>query len=353
MTVYVIAEAGVNHNGDVSRALALIDIAADAGADAVKFQTFRPEELVAPDTPKAAYQMTTTGAAGSQLEMLRSLALLPEDFRRLRDRCRARGIDFLSSPFDIDSLDFLVDQLDMKSIKIASGEIVNGPLLLRAARKHRPIFLSTGMSTLADIERALDVIAFGLLNAAGDPTTRARLSPEGKAALADKVTLLHCTSEYPAPLSAVNLRVIATLRETFGLPCGFSDHSLGITAPIAAAALGATVMEKHITSDRKLPGPDHRASLEPDELAEMVRRIREVSQSLGRPEKQVTEVEFETAKVARRVLVALRPIAKGTEFTSANLGCRRAVGAKSPMDYWKLIGSPAPRNYGAGEPIEE
>lgn len=353
MSVYIIAEAGVNHNGDLDRALSLVDVAAAAHADAVKFQTFDPEELVAPDAPKADYQAAATGATESQLDMLRRLALRQADFEIIRDQCRMRGIDFLSTPFDVASLDFLVDRLDMHSIKIASGEIVNGPLLLRAARKRRRIILSTGMSTLDDIRIALSVIKYGRTNPSGYPSAVPDFPIKGDVDLAANVVLLHCTSEYPAPLDSVNLRAMATLRDTFGLPCGFSDHSRGIAIPIAAAAMGADIIEKHFTLDRSLPGPDHAASLVPDELSDMVQGVRDVSRALGTGEKKPTRAETDTAAVARRVLVAAQEIASGAKFTEANLAHRRATGGQSPMKYWRLLGHPAGRDYKRGDIIDE
>jgi len=250
---FIIAEAGVNHNGSIELAKKLIDAAKDAGADAVKFQTFKTENVVVKDAQKAEYQKETTGE-GSQYEMIKKLELTEEDFRELADYAKEKDIMFLSSPFDKESVD-LLNELDVPAFKVGSGEITNLPLLRYIAKKEKPIILSTGMSTLGEIEEALDVIR-----------------SEG----VEDIILLHCVSNYPARIEDVNLRALGTLKQAFKLPVGFSDHTLGITAPIAAVALGACVIEKHFTLDRNLPGPDHKASLEPEELKEMAKAIREV-----------------------------------------------------------------------------
>ena len=282
----IIAEAGVNHNGSLELALRLVDVAASAGADVVKFQTFKAEQLATVEAAKAEYQVANTHAAGSQLEMLRRLELSPADHDALLKRCSDRGIRFMSTAFDAQSLAFLAG-LGMPAIKIPSGDITCGPLLLQAARLRQPLIVSTGMSTLADIEQALGVIAFGLTRD-GEPTGRADFEAayagaEGRAALQSHVTLLHCVTQYPAPPLSVNLRAMDTMAAAFGLPIGYSDHTAGIEVSIAAVARGARVIEKHFTLDRTLPGPDHAASLEPDELARMVTSIRNVEQALGSP----------------------------------------------------------------------
>ena len=275
---FIIAEAGVNHNGSVELAKKLIDAAKDAGADAVKFQTFKAENVVVKDAQKAEYQKETTGE-GSQYEMIKKLELTEEDFRELADYAKEKDIMFLSSPFDKDSID-LLNELDVPAFKVGSGEITNFPLLRYIAKKGKPIILSTGMSTLGEIEEALDVIR-----------------SEG----VEDIALLHCVSNYPARIEDVNLRAMGTLKQAFKLPVGFSDHTLGITAPIAAVALGACVIEKHFTLDRNLPGPDHKASLEADELKEMVKAIREVEKVLGNGIKRPTKEEEEIKKLRGEV----------------------------------------------------
>lgn len=347
--VLVIAEAGVNHNGSLDMARKLVDAAAEAGADVVKFQSFRSESLVSNSAPRAAYQQRNDPGSQSQLEMLRRLELSEETQRMLQAHARARNVEFMSSPFDPWSLDFLVDVLDVRRIKLGSGEITNGPLLLQAARKRRPLIVSTGMSTMQEVEDALGVIAFGLVSN-DEPQGRASFasafaSDRGRAALSQHVTLLHCTSEYPAPISEINLRAMDMMRDRFGLPTGFSDHSDGITAAIAAAARGAVVIEKHFTLDRSLPGPDHRASLEPAQLVSMIAGIREVEEALGNGEKGPTESERGTLPVARRSLVAAREIRQGTRIKSADLAVKRPGTGVSPMQYWDRVGSIAERDF--------
>ncbi|HHY20996.1 MAG TPA: N-acetylneuraminate synthase, partial [Bacilli bacterium] len=292
---FIIAEAGVNHNGSLQMAKELIDVATEAGADAVKFQTFRAGELASEVAPKAEYQLETTSSSESQFEMLKKLELTVEAHQELIDYCREKNIQFLSTPFDFPSVKLLTETFDLPIIKIPSGEITNAPLLLEIAKTKRKIILSTGMSTLGEIEQALSVLAYGLTSDCVTPSLEAFndafCSTEGQEALIKYVSLLHCTTEYPTPFSEVNLRVIDTLAQAFGLPVGFSDHTVGITAPIAAVARGATIIEKHFTLDRNLPGPDHKASLEPRELTGMVKAIRETELALGQPYKIPTVSE--------------------------------------------------------------
>lgn len=355
--IFIIAEAGVNHNGSLEQAVLLVDAAAEAGADAVKFQTFKADKLLSLVAPKARYQIENTGGNESQHEMIRKLELDEAAHRRLQQHCRDKGIEFLSTPFDLESLDMLVSRFDLSLIKLASGEITNAPFLLAAARTGKPVILSTGMSDLGEVENALAVLAFAYLfrerGAAPSPAAfkAAWCSPEGRSALRGKVTLLHCTTEYPAPLADVNLRAMETLRHAFGLPVGYSDHTEGIAIPVAAAALGATVIEKHFTLDRDLPGPDHKASLEPDELAQMVRAIRQVEQSLGSPRKAPATSELKNLPVARKSLVAARAIVPGEAFTAENLAIKRPGAGISPLYYWDWLGKTATRHYAADDPI--
>lgn len=353
--IYIIAEAGVNHNGSLDIACRLVQVAAAAGADAVKFQSFRADQLATSSAPKAEYQVRTTGVVESQREMLKKLELSGQSHQLLLEECRKCGIEFLSTPFDIDSLHSLVSELGMSRIKLPSGEITDAPLLLEAAKQGLPLILSTGMSTLEEIEEALGVLAFGLTVSDVEPSRagfrQAFHSNAGQRALQDTVTLLHCTTEYPAPLQDVNLRAMHTLHERFGLPVGLSDHSSGIAIPTAAAALGATVIEKHFTLDCSLPGPDHRASLEPAELAAMIKSVRDVSCALGDGVKRPMPSEFRNIAIARRSLVALRPIREGERLTEDNIGARRPATGISPMDLWTWLGKTATRNFRAGEPI--
>lgn len=300
--VFIIAEAGVNHNGSLETAKRLVDAAVEAGADAVKFQTFVPEEVAVAAAERAPYQREAMpGRAESQLEMIRRLALGPEDFRALKAYCDGRGIMFLSTPFDYFSVD-LLESLGVSLFKVASGELVNHPFLAYVASKGKPMLLSTGMASLGEVEEALAVV---------------------RGAGCEQVTLLHCTSAYPAPVEEANLRAMVTMRRAFGVPVGYSDHTLGIEVAVAAVALGAEVIEKHFTLSRDLEGPDHKASLEPGELAALVRAIRNVERALGDGRKRPTPSELEIMPYARRSLVAVRDIACGEVVTADMLAAKR------------------------------
>lgn len=345
----------MNHNGSLDLALELVEAAAASRADAVKFQTFKADRLVSSRARKADYQVQNTGEAGAQLEMLRSLELSGECHKTLAARCRKLGIAFMSTAFDLESLRFLAT-LDMPAVKIGSGDVTAAPLVLEAARLGRPLIVSTGMCTLDDIEEALSVIAFGLLDGNATPSrsafTEAYSSPKGRAALAERVTLLHCVTEYPAPFSEINLKAMDVLRERFRLKVGYSDHTLGTSVALAAVARGATVLEKHFTIDRDLPGPDHRASLEPDELARLVREVREIETALGSARKEPTLSELRNRPAARRSIVAAQAIERGDLFTEKNLGVKRPADGLAPISYWELLGRPAQRNYAIDDLIE-
>lgn len=351
---FVIAEGGVNHNGSIDRALEMIEVAADAGADAVKFQTFKAAELIAASAPMAEYQVRNTGQQRSQLDMVRELELDPAAHHRLQAAARARGIEFLSTPFDVPSLHFLVE-LGLARIKLSSGDLTHLDYLHTVARQGLPVILSTGMADLAEIETALGALALGFLDGQSAPgraaARAAYASAEGQALLRERVLLLHCTTEYPAPLASLNLRAMDTLASAFGLPVGYSDHSLGITVPVAAAARGAVLVEKHFTLDRDLPGPDHRASLDPAQLREMVRGIREVETALGHALKAPVAAEQRNRAVARRSLVALRPIRRGETYTRDNLGCKRPGSGIDAQNFWDYLGKVADRDYGPDELI--
>ena len=330
MAIYIIAEAGVNHNGSFDLAKQLIDAAAAAGADAVKFQTFIPEKVMSVYAKKAEYQAAATGGDESQIEMIRKLWLPYEDFERLAAYCVQKGITFLSTPFDIPSLRFLMT-LGLPLIKIPSGEITNLPLLLAAAETGKPVILSTGMSELDEIAFARDTL---LQN--GCP----------------EVTLLHCNTEYPTPFEDANLRAMHALRERFGGRVGYSDHTLGIAAPLAAAALGAEVIEKHFTLDCSMAGPDHAASLEPDALAAMVQGVREVELALGSGIKTASESEKKNMDIARKSIVAARDIRKGETLTEDNLDVKRPGNGVSPTRWFEVLGTVAVRDFAADELIE-
>ncbi|MFC4161593.1 N-acetylneuraminate synthase [Chitinimonas lacunae] len=351
---YLIAEAGVNHNGDPELALALIDAAASAGADAVKFQTFRSEALSSRHAAKARYQVETTGADDGQLAMLRRLELDAPTHLRLQKHAALRGIDFLSTPFDLASAELLLTELALPRLKIGSGDLDNGPLLWRVATAGVPLILSTGMATLGEIEAALGVIACAYLGAQPGRAAfaRAYADPAAQPLLRERVTLLHCTTEYPAPFDQLELRAMATLTAAFGLPVGYSDHSEGTAVAPAAVALGAVVLEKHLTLDRTLPGPDHRASLEPAQFAAMVQAVREVEAALGAGRKCPGPAEWPNRAVARKSLVAAQAITAGELFTPANLTTKRPGHGRSPLDYWDVLGSGAARDYGEDEVID-
>ena len=352
---FVIAEAGVNHNGSLELALRLIDVAAEAGADAVKFQTFKAENVATASAIKAEYQLANTQRSESQLDMLRRLELPAAGFQALSRHCRQRGIRFMSTPFDAQSLE-LVAGLDMPAIKIASGDITCGPLLLQAARLRRPLIVSTGMSNLAEIEAALGVIAFGL-TCNDEPTSPddfdvAYRSRDGRLAVEQQVTLLHCVTQYPAPPESIHLRAMDTMAAAFGLPVGYSDHTSGIEVALAAVARGASVIEKHFTLDRSLPGPDHAASLEPEQLALLIRSVRNVELSLGSTTKAAAPQEVSNRSIARRSVVAARVISKGEPLAADMLTFKRPGSGVSPMDFWGLIGRPARHDFAVDDLIE-
>lgn len=354
----IIAEAGVNHNGDEKLAFQLVDKAYEAGADIVKFQTFKAKNLVTTQAVQAEYQVTNTGKQESQLAMLSRLELSYEAHHELVAYCAKLGIEFLSTAFDSESLEFLVNDLKLTRLKIPSGEITNAPLVLEHARTGCDLIVSTGMATLADIEAVLGVIAFGYTAAKDakpsvDAFQAAYFSEVGQQALKEKVTVLHCTTEYPAPLHDINLRAMDTLSAAFGLPVGYSDHSEGIVVPIAAVARGALIIEKHFTLDKMMDGPDHKASLEPEELKAMVQGIRAVELTLGDGIKGPRPSEIKNKAVARKSLVAARDIAVGSIIEQADIAIKRPGNGASPYRYWEIQGLPASKSYQVGDLILE
>lgn len=328
--VFIIAEAGVNHNGDVRLAKKLIDAAKNAGADAVKFQTFIAEGLVSKMAQKADYQKRATENDESQLKMLKKLELSYGDFKDLKKYCEEKGILFLSTAFDFDSIDFL-ESLEMPIYKVPSGEITNLPYLMKIASTGKPVIMSTGMSDLDEVGLALEVLRD---NGVGT------------------MTLLHCNTQYPTPFEDANLKAMLTLKERFGLAVGYSDHTLGIEAPIAAIALGATVIEKHFTLDKSLDGPDHKASLDPQELKAMVTSIRNIEVALGDGIKQPSVSETTNKIVARKSIVARRHIVKGELFTEDNLTVKRPGNGISPMKWFEVLGMSAERDFCEDELID-
>lgn len=352
----IIAEAGVNHNGDEKLAFALVDAACDAGADIVKFQTFKAGKLVSKHARQADYQAANTGLIESQYTMLKRLELSEDMHFKLQEYCDLKGIEFLSTAFDEQSLHFLVDGLGLKRLKLPSGEITNAPLVLAHARSGCDIILSTGMASLADVEQALGIIAFGLtMPSDAQPCMsafqQAYYSASGQHALREKVIVLHCTTEYPAPPIDINLKAMDTMALAFPCAIGYSDHSQGITVPIAAVARGACLIEKHFTLDRSLPGPDHLASLEPCELKQMVEAIRTVELVLGDGIKGPRPSELKNVDIARKSLVAAEPIRQGELFTTCNLTVKRPGHGVSPMAYWQYLGTAAEKDYEVDEVI--
>lgn len=356
--ITLIAEAGVNHNGDLEKALELVDAAADAGADLIKFQTFSAKSMVTKSAALADYQAQQIGSGKSQLDMLLELELDEAAHHELIKKCHARSIGFLSTPFDLASLDLLTKGLGQRLLKIGSGDLNNGPLLYAAAQTGCDIILSTGMSDLGEIERALGLLALGYSPAPPVAPSREDMSMAWadstlRAALLEKVTILHCVSNYPSSAGATNLRALGTIGSAFGLPVGYSDHTLGGTAAIAAAALGACCIEKHLTLDKTLQGPDHAASSEPEELAMIFAAIRDVETMLGSGVKCCMPEERSTSKAARKRLVARQDVTKGAQFTLENLTTKRAASGADPLAYWEKLGTVATRDYSEGDPIDD
>lgn len=337
--LFIIAEAGVNHNGSKVLALELIDAAAESGADAVKFQTFSPELLAHQSATRASYQVRNFGD-GSQLSMLQSLSLPHEDFFELQAHCERRGITFISSAFDMDSVRFLIQDMKVGAVKVPSGEITNKPLLLELAASGLPVILSTGMATLAEVQAAAEILR------SGNVPLSSHALPQ-----IPRLSVLQCTTDYPTALEHANVLAMRTLHEDLGVPVGFSDHTIGEIAAIAAVAMGGTVFEKHFTLDRNLPGPDHLASMEPAALKHYVTTLHEARLTLGSAEKKPLPVEEATKQIVRKSLFAARPIAAGTAFAMEDFICLRPGTGLSPMVIDQLVGKSAARAYAAGERI--
>ena len=330
MSVLIIAEAGVNHNGNLDLALKMVDEAKRAGADIVKFQTAIPEKVISKYADKAEYQKKTTGNEESQLEMCKRIHLKLSDYDIIKKYCEEVGIEFLSTPFDLESIDYL-EKLDIRLWKIPSGEITNLPYLIKIAKTGKPVIMSTGMSELNEVEEAVNVLKKG---GAGE------------------ITLLHCTTEYPAPFESVNLRAMNTLREKFETEVGYSDHTVGFEAAVAAAVLGASVIEKHFTLNHNMEGPDHKASLEPEEFEIMVNNIRLIEKALGDGVKQPAEAEKKNIAIARKSIVAAKDIKKGEVLTEDNITVKRPGNGISPMRWFEVLGTEAVRDFGEDELIE-
>ena len=330
--LFIIAEAGVNHNGSIEKAIEMIQVAKESGADAVKFQTAVPELVMIKDTVKAEYQLKTTEKNETQLEMIKKIHLPLEDYKILKAECDKLQIEFMSTPFDDLSIEIL-KELDLKRFKIPSGEITNLPYLRKIGDMGKPIIMSTGMALLEEVRAALNV----LLEVGAEK---------------DQITILHCNTEYPTPMEDVNLMAMLTIKEELQVSVGYSDHTLGIEIPVAAAALGATVIEKHFTLDRSLPGPDHAASLEANELQNMIQAIRSIERALGNGVKKPSSSEIKNINIARKSIVAKKPIKKGELFTAENLTVKRPGQGISPMKWDNYIGSPSKKEYQKDELIQ-
>lgn len=330
MKVYIIAEAGVNHNGSIELAKKMVDKAKDAGADCIKFQTFISENIASKNAVKAEYQKQQTNSNENQIDMLKKLELSFNEFLELNEYCNKKDIEFLSTAFDLESIDFL-NSIGLKRWKIPSGDITNLPYLIKIASLRKPVILSTGMSTMLDIKNAVSVLEE---NGSGE------------------ITILHCTTEYPAPYKDVNLSAMNTIKREFNAPVGYSDHTKGIEIPIAAVAMGATVIEKHFTLDRNMEGPDHKASLEPDELKLMVSSIRNIELAMGDGMKKPADSEIKNMTVARKSIVANKDISKGEIFTENNLTVKRPGNGISPMKWFEVLGQTATRDFKEDELIE-
>ena len=357
--IKIIAEAGVNHNGDISIARDLVDIAYEAGADIVKFQTFKANNLVTSDAKMAKYQQINTGKSESQLDMLKRLELKYEDHHELKEYALKLGIEFLSTAFDSHSLNFLVQEIGLHRLKIPSGDITNGPLILEHAWTKLPIILSTGMSDLDEIQQALKVICYGYMTEKNrinqidfNKIEELYSSEAGREIIKQKVTILHCNTEYPTPLKDVNLASMDVIQNKFNTCVGYSNHTLGIDASLYAAARGASVIEKHFTVSRNMNGPDHLASIESKELTSMVKKIREIELIIGEQKKSPSVSEIQNKVIARKSIIASRNIKKGSIIKPIDLIIKRPGSGLSPMKYWKLLGTTAKKDYKKEEIFE-
>lgn len=354
---YIIAEAGVNHNGSLATAFELIDAACQAGANAIKFQTFSAERLVTKATQMAPYQQKNIGATTSQFEMLKSLELQLEDFAQLNEYCKKQNIDFMSTAFDQQSLDDLLTISTPPYLKISSGDLIDAPLILHAAQKEIPLIISSGMATSVEIENALSVIAYAGQKSAEPPSfqafQQAWKNKELRQVVRDNVILMQCTTSYPAPLASVNLRAMTAFARKFGIKVGFSDHTNGIDAALAACALGACAIEKHITLSKTMTGPDHIASTEPGEFRDMVERIRNIELTLGSDKKEPLGIENENRTVARKSLIAAHPIKKGEIISQEDVQILRPGNGTPAIYYWDVVGSIAQHDYSPGQTLQE
>lgn len=353
---FIIAEAGVNHNGSLKLAKELVDVAVQARADAVKFQTFKAENLASKSAPKAEYQKDLTEKTESQLDMLKRLELTDDMHQELLSYCQSQDIQFMSTAFDLHSLDYLLKEIQLPILKISSGDITNGPLLVKAAQSGKDIIISTGMGSLEEVQQALAALAYGYCHKE-DPKNLEQIQQSFKDTQAQEllkkhVSVLHCTTEYPTPYQDVNLAVMDKLKSTFGLTIGLSDHTPGIAVPLAAVARGAQIIEKHFTLDKSMEGPDHKASLDPTELKQMVQGIRQVEQAIGTDIKKPAPSEIKNMPIARKSLVAHCEIRQGDKFSQQNLTVKRPGTGANPMMFWNYLGKEADKTYQEDEVIE-
>ncbi len=358
MSTYIIAEAGVNHNGDLDKAIEMVKVASGFGADAIKFQSFKASRMVTKNVQKAKYQKLNTNKLDNQYTMIKELELTSNMHEKIINECNKQNIEFLSTPFDIESLNMLANDFGIKKIKISSGDITNAPLLVNTGYLADEIILSTGMSDLNDINNGLKAISFGLLNFIYDECNTKMLNKaftefKKNKLLRKKIKLLHCTTEYPAPLKEANLKAIETLKKKYNVQIGYSDHTNGINTSLAAVALGAEIIEKHFTLNKSLKGPDHKASLNPKEFRLMVKGIREVEKTIGNGKKMISPSETKNINIARKFLVASSMIKKGEKFSKNNITCKRSGGGISPFDFWKLIKGKSKRNYEYDDVIDQ
>tara|TARA_B100000965_G_scaffold208510_1_gene174255 strand:- start:21645 stop:22718 length:1074 start_codon:yes stop_codon:yes gene_type:complete len=357
MKTFIIAEAGVNHNGSLKKALDLVDIAKGSGADAIKFQTFKTDNLVLKNTELANYQKKNLSIDTDQYTMLKSLELSFNDFKKLSDYCSTKEIEFMSTAFDSESLSFLVKKLGVNVLKVPSGELTNIPFIIEHARTGKKLIISTGMGTIDEVKVALAAANYGMQYKESDPQKKDLIEsldiPYEKSKLKEMVTVLHCSSEYPANIENINLKAMKTIRNAFDVNVGYSDHTLGDEVSVAAVALGAKVIEKHFTISRNLDGPDHKASLEPDELTTLIKKIRNIEMAVGNGEKVPSEQEYELRDIARKSLVAEEDIKIGDTFSFSNIAIKRPGTGMRPIKIFNLIGQVSKNAYSCGDLINE
>lgn len=341
--VKIIAEAGINHNGDIELAKKLSSVAKGAGADYVKFQIFKTEDLVNKGTPTAKYQ-EKNAKLKDQFSMLKKLELSYDEFQELYNYCKSIDIEFLATPFDVESLIYLVKKLDIPIIKVSSGDLTNSQLVYKIGESLKPVILSTGMASIGEVESAIDIYIKGYRSSDSSITVDQ---------IKNHITILQCTSSYPAPAESVNLKMISTYKSTFGVNTGFSDHTSGIHIPAVSVAYGAQVIEKHFTLDKNMDGPDHKASLSPEELRSMIQNIRDIEKAIGNGHKRISQEENETKKIVRKGIYFIKEIKMGDVISECHITCKRPENSANPLKYWDYIGKKAVKDYGEGDSLEQ